>query len=393
MIILDERLRALRTVTAELAGQLRAHALAVDADPADLKPFLDLPAYDVIRQATTPVRLTGKPLRLGRFTYSSASCAERAVSTLELARGDAGMLLACPGPALAGLLLDELGDAAQQELFHSRLADGATWSFFAMTEPDRGNDAANLETRLVPDGSGLYRLHGTKRYIGNGSRGSVGVVFARTGRGPMAIRAALVEVPAPGYRAHSLDMVGLRGARLSEIGLDGVPVPADMLLGAHLSPARRGLWGALRAFNHMRVQVAAMAVGTGLALHELVGELRPSAPGTEEYAGRLEACRHLVYAAGTAVDLEPDGKGLPSTAKLTATRLAVEVGRWATRALGPAALVEHPLLEKWVRDVGGFEFMEGTTNIQRQHVARTHLKGGRAHGGPVDRGGLLRPRG
>lgn len=393
MITLDERLRALRSVTAELSGQLRTHALALDASPSDMKPYLHLPVYGVIRQATTPERLTGSPLRIGRFTYTSRSCLERAISTLELAQGDAGMLLACPGPALAGLLMDELGSPEQQELFHRRLADGATWSFFAMTEPDRGNDAANLETRLVQDGPGLYRLHGTKRYVGNGSRGDVGVVFARTGRGPLSIRAALVEVPAPGYQAQSLDMVGLRGARLSEIRLTGVPVPADLLLGTHRTPARRGLWGALRAFNHMRVQVAAMAVGTGLALHGLVRDSRPSAAGAEEMAGRLEACRHLVYAAGAAVDREPDAKGLPSAAKLTATRLAVRVSRWAAAALGPAALAEDPLLEKWIRDAFGFEFMEGTTNIQRQHVAKAHLKEAKAHADSGDRSDLLRPGG
>ncbi|MFD1045352.1 hypothetical protein ACFQ1S_07010, partial [Kibdelosporangium lantanae] len=42
-----------------------------------------------------------------------------------------------------------------------------------------------------------------------------------------------------------------------------------------------------------------------------------------------------------------------------------------------AALVEIPLLEKWTRDVCAFEFMEGTSDIQRQHVARAYLKGRR----------------
>ncbi|WP_407939993.1 acyl-CoA dehydrogenase family protein [Micromonospora tarapacensis] len=55
--------------------------------------------------------------------------------------------------------------------------------------------------------------------------------------------------------------------------------------------------------------------------------------------------------------------------------LAREASRWAVRSLGPAALVEHPLLEKWSRDVCAFEFMEGTSDIQRQHIVRSYLKG------------------
>jgi alkylation response protein AidB-like acyl-CoA dehydrogenase len=43
--------------------------------------------------------------------------------------------------------------------------------------------------------------------------------------------------------------------------------------------------------------------------------------------------------------------------------------------LGPAARLEHPLLGKWWRDASGFEFMEGTTAIQRLAVAQGYLTG------------------
>jgi acyl-CoA dehydrogenase len=244
-----------------------------------------------------------------------------------------------------------------------------------MTEPGRGNDASALETRLDRQAAGHYLLRGTKRYIGNGSRGSIGVVFARTGSGPLSIRAALAETPVAGFEATALDMIGLRGACLGEIRLDDVPVPAELVLGRHLPAARRGLWGAVRVFNTMRAHVAALAVGTGLALVDLVRAERPQAPGAADLAARLGACRRLVYAAGAAVDRDRGADGLPSTAKVTATALAREASRWAVRSLNSDAIAEHPLLEKWARDVCAFEFMEGTTDIQRQHVARSYRKG------------------
>ncbi|MDG4830660.1 acyl-CoA dehydrogenase [Solwaraspora sp. WMMD1047] len=372
---LDDRLRALRGAGADLAGQLRAHAMAVDADPYRMAPYLDLAAYRMMRRSVTPLRYTDGPLRVGRFRYPPGSCLDQAVWGVELGYGDAGMVLACPGPSLAGVLVDELADDAQRDRFYEALADGTTWSFFALTEPAHGSDAGALETALRRDSPEHYRMYGTKRYIGNGSRGRVGVVFARTGDGPLAIRAALVTAGPPGFRATALDMVGLRGAALGEIRLDGVPVAAESLLGRHLSPTRQGLWGAVRVFNMMRVQVAALAVGTGLALVDLVRADRPAAPGAQTMAARLAACRRMVYAAAAEVDRDR-GAGQPSSlAKLTATRLAREAARWAVGSLGPAALVERPLLEKWSRDVCAFEFMEGTSDIQRQHVVRSYLKG------------------
>jgi alkylation response protein AidB-like acyl-CoA dehydrogenase len=92
-------------------------------------------------------------------------------------------------------------------------------------------------------------------------------------------------------------------------------------------------------------------------------------------AARLDACRALVYEAGAAVDRDPDAVRPSSTAKLAAVALARESARCAVNALSPAALADQPLLEKWTRDVSAFEFMEGTSDIQRQHLAKTYLKG------------------
>jgi alkylation response protein AidB-like acyl-CoA dehydrogenase len=127
----------------------------------------------------------------------------------------------------------------------------------------------------------------------------------------------------------------------------------------------------------MRIQIGAMAVGTGLAMCDYVAGHRRHAPGADLLTARLEAAKELVYDAAAGYDADPDQAYLSSVAKLTGTRLAVEVGRWAAVALGPASLIEHPLLEKWTRDVCAFEFMDGTSNIQRLHVAQGYLKGAR----------------
>ncbi|MFG2041331.1 acyl-CoA dehydrogenase family protein [Dactylosporangium sp. NPDC048998] len=369
MTELDDRLTMLRGAAAEMAPELRRHALAVDADP--YCAIGDLTAHRTLTALTTPARYA-EPLRIGRHTFPAGSCLAQVVCTIEFGRADAGTMLTWPGPGLAGRLLDELGDPDQCDYFYRALAQRRTGSFFAMTEAGRGSDATALETALEPDGDG-YRLRGAKRYVGNAAHGGVGVIFARTGPGPLSIRAALVTVPAPGLSTQRLETVGLRGARLAAIDLDGVPVGAEMLLGRHLPVSRRGLWGAMRVFHHMRVNVAALAAGTAQAVLDLVAVERPGARGLDVLSARSAECRQLLYAAGHAVD-HARSPADSSTAKLSATRLAWDAVRFAIGALGPLALIEQPLLEKWARDVCAFEFMEGTSDIQRQHIAREYIK-------------------
>jgi alkylation response protein AidB-like acyl-CoA dehydrogenase len=368
MIELDERLTAWQAASSEVALQLRAMAPAVDDAPYDMDLFLGCEAFTLIRQRSTPSRYCS-PLRLGRWEYPHGSVLQQAIGVLELARGDASVFLACPGPALAGIVVALLGSQQQQDLFFSRIADDRTWTFFAMTEPDHGSDAAAMQTR-IEDG----RLYGVKRYIGNGSRGGIGVVFGRIGPGPLGIRAMLVELPAPGWEAEPLAMTGLRGACLANVRLDGAPVLG--FLGDHLPPTRRGLWGAIKTFWNMRTQVAAMATGTSYGILDYTLQHRPHAPDADIVRARIDACRDLVWQAAADLDEGTERGYGSSVAKLTATGQAIATARWAARSLGPGSLAEHPLLEKWTRDVMGFEFMDGTSNIQRLHITRSHLFGG-----------------
>lgn len=373
MTDLDARARMVRDLARDAAADLRARALSIDTDPDAMDAHFDSPVFARVRESETPTeyRETDAAFPL----LDRGSCLHNVVGLLELARGDAATLLACPAPGLAGVFVDLLGSQEQKEWFFTRMRGGRTWSFFAMTEAGRGTDATAMETRLDRDGDGGWLLHGGKRYIGNGARGGVGVVFGRTGRSALSIRAALVELPAPGWTGRKLDMVGLRGAHISELTFDGVPVGGDLLLGEHLPVTRRGIWGAIKTFNNMRIRVAAAAVGTALAIAEYVAEQRKNAPGGQVVMARVCAARELVYEAAARVDHDPERGYLSCAAKLNANKLAVQTAQWAARAVGPAGLLEHPLLEKWTRDVCAFEFMEGTTNIQRLHVARDYQAG------------------
>ena len=373
MIAFPPELTELREQCQEVAIALRARALAVDADPADHEPTLDLmrgssSTAKILRSVSTPsrFRLDELPASAAQFTER---CLARVVANYELARGDAAVLQSIPGPSLAGLAIDALADEAQQEEFYRAVNEPGTWTFFGMTEPDHGSDATAIRSSLTKDDNGDYRLNGRKRYVGNAARGAIGVVFARTGNSPLSLRAALLRRPTAGFDGEALEMVGMRGARIGAMSFDDVHLPHEAVLGHHLPASRRGIWGAGRAFNTMRLQLSAQAVGVATAIVDQVRELRPGWDGCEGIAAELAAARELVYDAAEVLDQGLDQRQWPAIAKLHAANLAIKVSFWAESVLGPGALLEHPLLEKWGRDLRAFEFMDGTTNILRLAIA------------------------
>src|SRR5881227_917349 len=71
------------------------------------------------------------------------------------------------------------GTDEQKERFLPDLAAGRKLAGFALTEPEAGSDAFNIQSRAVEQSDGSWVLNGEKRWIGNGCRGDVLTVFAR----------------------------------------------------------------------------------------------------------------------------------------------------------------------------------------------------------------------
>jgi acyl-CoA dehydrogenase len=374
MVVLDERLLAARHAARGWAADLRRTALELDADPDTVYRSLDNPAVRHLATMLIPAEYNSAPAVIGGYRFYGMTALERAVFAEEVASGDAGMMLAAPGASLSGVLVHLLADAQQKEWFYGRLLARPTWTFFGLTEPDRGSDAGSMVSALRPDpdGDGAL-LTGAKRYIGNASRAQLGVVFARDRPGPIGARAVLVDTADPGFHAEPIPTIGLRGAQISAVTLTDVRIPADRMLGRHLSPTRRGVWSGVQMFNQLRPGVAAIALGVARAAHSYIRENRRDLRGAERDIAqrlelRIEGVRRLVYRAAAEVDANPASGYLASAAKARACRLAEIATSQAFGFFGVGARLDHPMLDKLARDARGVEFMEGTGNIQRLNV-------------------------
>src|SRR5690242_8642822 len=126
------------------------------------------------------------------------------------------------------------GTEEQKRQWLPKLATGELIGAIAMTEPGTGSDLQAVRTTARRSGNG-YVLDGSKTFVTNGQHANLILVVAKTdsSAGAKAISLIVVETDtAPGFRrGRKLAKLGLDAADTSELFFDGVPLPADNLLG------------------------------------------------------------------------------------------------------------------------------------------------------------------
>jgi acyl-CoA dehydrogenase family protein 9 len=155
------------------------------------------------------------------------------------------------------------GTPAQQERWLPKLASGEWISAFALTEPEAGSDAGNVQTQAVPtaDGRG-YILNGQKRWITNGGIAQVLTVMARTpvpGSKETKVTAFLVTPDMPGFEVVEKRMakMGVRGSATARLAFHDMFVPKENVLGQ----LGKGLKVALTVLDFGRTTFGASCTG------------------------------------------------------------------------------------------------------------------------------------
>jgi len=276
------------------------------------------------------------------------------------------------------------GSETQVRRWVAPVAAGKAVAAFALTEPNAGSDAGALELLAEPDGKG-YRLTGVKVFISNAPDADVYTLFARTtpGAGTRGITAFIV--PGEAERLTGVSMRLISPHPIGRIELDGVFVPRDQMLGE----VDQGFKLAMRVLNLFRPSVGASVVGmaqaaldaairhagTRKAFGRPIREFQAVSHQLAEMATRLEAARLLVYAAAEAYDRGGSHVARRAAmAKLFATETAQFVVDAAIQIHGAQALEEGHLLEHLYRAVRAPRIYEGTSEIQREIIARDLFK-------------------
>jgi alkylation response protein AidB-like acyl-CoA dehydrogenase len=155
------------------------------------------------------------------------------------------------------------GTDEQKRKWLPDLVRGRKLAAFALTEPEAGSDAANVQTSATPssDGAGFV-LNGEKRYITNGSIAGMLTVMARTpaeGRDATAITAFLVTPDMPGFHVIEprMEKLGIRGTATARLAFRDMFVPKENVLG----PLGKGLKVGLTVLDFGRTTFGACCTG------------------------------------------------------------------------------------------------------------------------------------
>jgi len=257
---------------------------------------------------------------------------------------------------------------------------------FALTEPGAGSDAAALAMRAEPDGDG-YRLSGTKTFISNAPEADIYSVFARTteGAGARGVTAFAVPGDAEGLSGQAIALISPHP--IGSLEFDGVYVSQSHVLGG----VNQGFEVAMQTLDLFRPSVGAFALGMAeAALAEAVrhsSERKAFGQAISKFQGvshqladvrvAIESAKHLVYAAASAHDSGDRERltGLAAMAKLAATETAQNAVDVAIQVLGARGLEQNSLLAHLYLEVRAPRIYEGTSEIQRNIIARELFRG------------------
>jgi len=155
------------------------------------------------------------------------------------------------------------GTEEQKRRWLPGMVTGEKLAAFALTEPEAGSDAANVQTTATPSPDGkAYILNGEKRYITNGGIAQVLTVMARTpvpGSSETKVTAFLVTPDLPGFEVVEARMpkCGIRGTATARLAFRDMPVPVENVLGQ----VGKGLRVALTVLDFGRTTFGASCTG------------------------------------------------------------------------------------------------------------------------------------
>lgn len=301
----------------------------------------------------------------------------------EIGRGSASLLSLLTVHGMVSLALLRWGSPAQRERWLPGLASGRIMGAFALTEPDIGSDARNVETSAEAEG-GSFRIRGEKKWISCGQMADLFLVIARCEGQPTAF---LVARDTPLLRIEPVrGLLGFRAAMLADLSLENCEVPSENLVGkvgfgfSHVAGT---------ALDFGRYCIACGSVGLTQAcvdasLHYASGRkqggryLRDHQLIQEMIAEMIAGCRAarlLCRYAGFLKDIgDPESIMETCIAKYFASRTALKAASDAVQIHGAQGCGSEYPVQRYFRDAKIMEIIEGSSQIQQIMISKYALE-------------------
>jgi alkylation response protein AidB-like acyl-CoA dehydrogenase len=274
------------------------------------------------------------------------------------------------------------GTDAQKKTYLPGLSDGSLIGANAASEPDAGSDIFSMRTRATRDGD-EYVLNGTKMFVTNAPIADLFVAYATIdpALGPMGVTGFIVERDRPGLTfSRRLHKMGLRTSPMAEVIFEDCRIPVSHRLG--------------REGRGVEVFECSMEWERGCILANCLGAMRRQLEDCITHARerkqfgrpigknqsvanrivdmrlRLETCRPLVYRIGQLKDRGEAAMLEAAMAKLHVSQCYVQSGLDAIQIFGGYGYMTEQQVERDLRDAVGSALYSGTSEIQRNIIAR-----------------------
>ena len=313
---------------------------------------------------------------------SGGSAVDLCLFLEEMARGQLPIGFYSVSMIVAGAY-ERFGTEEQKQEMLGGIASGNVESI-AMSEPEAGSDVGNLSCRAERSNEGFV-LNGQKTWITGAHVADHILVVCRTDRnGSKHEGLSMISVPkdADGLEVRGIDTMG--GREVNDVFLTDCYVPEDRLLG-QVDQAWMQLMAGL---NQERLIIAAQLLGVAQRTFDdalayvkerkqfgrPIGSFQALKHRIADLATELEVSRLLVYDVAQKVDEDPS-RLLPreaSMAKLKVTEVAKQVALEGMQMMGGYGYATEYDMEGHVRRTLVSTIYGGTSEIQREIIAKTY---------------------
>ncbi|MBI3823325.1 MAG: acyl-CoA dehydrogenase family protein [Planctomycetes bacterium] len=284
------------------------------------------------------------------------------------------------------------GTKEQKDRWLPDLVSARKIAAFALTEPQAGSDAANVQTTATPSADGkTWILNGEKRYISNGAIAGVLTVMARTpvpGSGDTKVTAFLVTPDMPGFEVLEarMEKVGIRGTATARLKFNNMAVPNENILGQ----LGKGLRLALTVLDFGRITFGASCTGVAKACLRLAVEHANKRVQFKETIGEFELVKKkIAFMAANAFAMEATTAECASFIDRGFEDYMLETAMlkvWSTDALwtivndalqiygGQGYFTADPL-ERMMRDARINMIGEGANDVLKAFIAVVGMRG------------------
>ena len=260
---------------------------------------------------------------------------------------------------------------------------GGVVECIAMSEPEAGSDVGNLSCRAERS-NGSYVINGQKTWITGAHEAAHILLVCRTTRGEnkhQGLSMILVPADAGGVEIRGIETMG--GREVNDVFFTDCEVSADRLIGR-----QDDAWMQLMAgLNYERLIIGAQLLGTAQRVFDdtlsyvkerkqfgrPIGSFQALRHRLADLATEIETARLLVYDVAAKTDANP-GQLLPreaSMAKLKATETAKRAALEGMQMMGGYGYATEYDMEHHVRTALASTIYGGTSEIQRDIIAKT----------------------